>query len=481
MADTSRFDFCPLCGALARDGVCQSCGHRDEKVVKEMEAQRMPLQQPYTGQVQNGYTQPPMQQPYAGQVQNGYTQPPMQQPYAGQVQNSYNQQPMQQPYMGQVQSGYNQQPMQQPYAGQIQNGYNQSYVNQQNYTPAVPPAQPKKNNTVLIVIISLIVVLLITGVAVFVGVRSILNDSSDKNTEEVFDRADDDEENSDEETIVAETDAEETTDATQTDSTEEPPVDEGTPAVDETDDTEDLVGYCYEKSMVTAENWEEEGQDETLPYYSGPYNALKTGLSYEVSFIEEAFYAGEEADFANVHLSVEYPQISGGSPYEEIINDVLYAEYEYYYMLFTEEFKPLMQNQEDTYYCVVDSYVTYMDEKILSVVFREDIYLSLENNPFSMLDFYCVNIDLETGMIMENTEILRLDEAFAVDFREREVAENGEGALTYYSDQEILDMLKDPAYLVAFYTPYGMEIGLNLDDRIVYVMYEDYETFINTY
>ena len=445
MADTSRFDFCPLCGALARDGVCQSCGHRDEKVVKEMEAQKQVMQQPCMGQAPNGYNQQPMQQPYAGQAQNAY----------------------------------NQQPMQQPYVGQPQNGYNQPYANQQNYAQAVPPAQPKKNTT-LIVIISLLVVLLMTGVAVFVGVRSILNDSNDKNTEEVFDRTDD-EEDSDEETIVAETDTEETTDATQASPTEEPPVDEGTPAVDEADDTEDLVGYCYEKSMVTAENWDEEGQDESLPYYSGPYNALETGLSYEVSFIEEAFYAGEEADFANVYLSVEYPQISGDSPYEEIINATLYAEYEYYYMLFTEEFKPLMQTEEDTYYCVVDSYVTYMDEKILSVVFREDVYLSLENDPFSMLDFYCVNIDLETGMVMENTEILRMDETFAVDFREREVAENGEGALTYYSDQEILEMLKDPAYLVAFYTPYGMEIGLNLDDRIVYVMYEDYEAFINTY
>lgn len=434
MADSSRFDFCPICGALARDGVCQSCGHTDEKVVKEIEEAK-----------QKQAMQQPMQQPYAGQVPNGY----------------------------------NQQPMQQPYMGQQQNGYGQPYANQQNYAPAVPPVQLKKNNTTLIVIIVLLVVLLMTVVAVFVGVRSILNDSNDRNVEEVIDRMD--EEESVEESTVAETDTEDTSDATEVSPTEDPPVDEGTPAVDEEDDTEALVGYCYEKSMVTAENWDEEGQDDSLPYYSGPYNALETGLSYEVAFIEEAFYAGEEADFANVYLSVEYPQISGGTPYEEFINDALYAGYEYYYMLFTEEFKPLMQTEEDTYYCTVDSYVTYMDEKILSVVFKEEIYLSLENEPFSMLDFYCVNIDLESGIIMENTEILQMDEAFAADFREREVAENGVSALAYYTDQEVLELLKDPAYLVAFYTPYGMEIGLNLDDRIIYVMYEDYETFINTY
>ena len=42
-------------------------------------------------------------------------------------------------------------------------------------------------------------------------------------------------------------------------------------------------------------------------------------------------------------------------------------------------------------------------------------------------------------------------------------------------------MLKDPAYLVVFYTPMGMEVGLNLGNRVVYVTYEDYEQFLNTF
>ena len=82
---------------------------------------------------------------------------------------------------------------------------------------------------------------------------------------------------------------------------------------------------------------------------------------------------------------------------------------------------------------------------------------------------------------MENTEILHLDEAFAIDFRQREINENGDAALTHYTDQEILEMLRDPGQLVAFYTPYGMEVGLNLEDIIVYVMYDDYVHFLNSY
>ncbi len=34
----SRFDFCPRCGAVSRDGKCQSCGYVNEKVRREMEA-----------------------------------------------------------------------------------------------------------------------------------------------------------------------------------------------------------------------------------------------------------------------------------------------------------------------------------------------------------------------------------------------------------------------------------------------------------
>ena len=140
-----------------------------------------------------------------------------------------------------------------------------------------------------------------------------------------------------------------------------------------------------------------------------------------------------------------------------------------------------MKSEEDVFSCIVDSYVTYMDDKTLSVVFKENVYLCLQDDPLFVLNFYCLNFDLETGTLLENTDILHMDEAFAIDFREREREENGDGALTYYTDQEILEMLKDSSYLVMFYTPMGLEVGLNLDDVVVYVTYEDYEEYLNSF
>ena len=167
-------------------------------------------------------------------------------------------------------------------------------------------------------------------------------------------------------------------------------------------------------------------------------------------------------------------------PNKEYINRALHDDYDYFHNVFTEEFRPLMSD-DSVFYVEVDSHVTYMDEKILSVVFVENVYLNLENDPFTMINYYCMNFDLETGTYLDDTELLRFDEEFAVDFRRREAEENGEEALTGYSDQEILNMLKDASYLVVFYTPMGMEVGLNLGQRVVYVTYEDYERFLNTF
>ena len=237
--------------------------------------------------------------------------------------------------------------------------------------------------------------------------------------------------------------------------------------------------YSYYKNDVTDENWQESGQDTSLPYYSGPYNALKDDLSYEIGFTESMFYSSKGS---NVYIDIEYPQIvSGDVKNRRQINEALYYEYEYYLNFFEDEFKPLMSSEEDYFYCQSDSFVTYMDEKILSVVFYEKLDLMLQGDPFRAINFYCMNFDLETGTLLENTDLLRMDEAFAIDFRQREVAENGDEALTYYTDQEILEMLKDGGTLVIFYTPMGMEVGLNLDDRIVYVTYEDYEDFQNSF
>lgn len=434
MEENSRFDFCPKCGAVSKDGMCQSCGYQNTNAASQAGAQPYVQTAPQYQQAQ--YQQQPGTAQYG--AGGGYPQQPEQAQY-------------QQTQCG-AGSGYLQQGQAQ--YQQTQYGAGSSYPQQMYQASAsVTPAKPKQNKAAVVIYFICLAIVLVGLIGV---ILAAVSDMTEKR---------------------AEKDRREGKTETVQESTQEADEKSENAGAEGKDPNKPNVTYFHRTLDVTEENWDEEGQDASLPYYSGPYNALRDDLSYELSFREEIY----SADSAEVLLAVEYPQITSGNvPNEEYINMALHYDYDYFHNLFTEEFKPHMSS-DSTFHVEVNSHVTYMDEKILSVVFVENVYLNLGDDPFSMINYFCMNFDLETGTLLEDAELLRLDEAFAVDFRRREAEENGEGALTGYSDQEILDMLKDTSYLVVFYTPMGMEVGLNLGQRVVYVTYEDYERFLNTF
>ena len=112
-------------------------------------------------------------------------------------------------------------------------------------------------------------------------------------------------------------------------------------------------------------------------------------------------------------------------------------------------------------------------------IFEEYAYLDDE-----MYESYVVsvNFDMESGMQMTNSQILDIDDEFSIDFRERNERQNGQtDGLEYYSDQDITEMLNDDDYLIIFYTPLGMEVGINYYFGWVTVTYTDYEKFSNPF
>lgn len=530
MGENSNFDFCPKCGAVAKDGVCQSCGYQRASEQQPGQSQGYystqsdPAQNYYgqqaeqTGQAQGYYNgqaaqaqnyygqqagQPGQTQGYysgqPGQAQNYYGQqagqPGQSQGYystqAYQTQNYYGQQASQtgqsQGYYGsqtgQAQGYYNGQPgqAQNYYAGQT--GQAQGYYSGQpgyysgqpdgagqpygGYPGAVPPesgnGKTKKGTTVVLCVV-LGIVLLAVLILILVALYH-LQESGKDNSRSDRDR--------DREEEMSEVFTEEETEPEESEPEEDNVVNNGQISA------YDLT-YEYSSQDVTLDNWYEEGQDPSLPYYNGPYNALRDDLSYEITFTHETFQA-VDTDVL-IYISAEYPQIvSEDIPYVDWINENLRDEYVFYYETFEESFKPLLEKESDRYYCVVDSYVTYMDEELLSIVFKETVSLYLRDDPFQDLYYYCVNINLQTGQPMDNTHILKVDEAFVASLREKELIENGENTLDAYSDAEIIEMLMDDGDLVLFYTPMGMEVGLNMGDRVIYFMYDDYVQYLNTF
>ena len=119
-----------------------------------------------------------------------------------------------------------------------------------------------------------------------------------------------------------------------------------------------------------------------------------------------------------------------------------------------------------------------MDEETLSIVLEEDGYL---DNSFYESRLISLNFDMETGMAMTNTQILKIDDEFTIDFRERCEKQNGEiYGLNYYSDQDITSLMNEESTLILFYTPLGLEVGFNYPDGWVTVTYPDYEEDLAT-
>lgn len=200
---------------------------------------------------------------------------------------------------------------------------------------------------------------------------------------------------------------------------------------------------------------------------------IREDLSYQMTIrsYEKDDFSSEQGGRAEI--SFEYAVMSGEAPNLEGINQVLYEEVNEV----EEHINSSMEflTGDDLYQYTGTCFVTYMSEDILSVVYVEYGYL---NDQF--LESYVIskNFDMQTGMILSNTNLVNMNDRFSVDFRERCEEQNGWiSGLSAMSDQEITEYLSDRDSLIIFYTPLGMEIGFNYYDGWVTVTYRDYEKY----
>lgn len=430
MSDTGRFEFCPKCGALTRDGQCQSCGYRASSREETPEEIRGQYSGALPGQGENPGAES-VQEQTAGQMQEqaaGQTQ----EQTAWQAQN-------QAAWQGAYQYPY-QDPGPNPYQSSYQNMYPNLYQGMYPLSPA--GAAPQKKNGGMVAGVAAVAALLVIAVFVvsFAAFYSLgRGDAKDPRDYSWFvgdDKVDRDK------------DREKDRDAGQ--------------------DREDPSEETHSPEQTVPEPGLSEGE-----YYGELYSAMRDDLQYRIN-METGYFAPRE--YENVEVSIDYPQIAGDVDNLEYLNEILEYEYQYYLDYFADEYEPDMD--PDSYYiCRAECYITYMDEDVMSVVFREELALDW----FSAINFYCLNFNMKDGVLMNNTEMLNMDQSFAIDFRNREVMENGDNWLTDYSDQEILQMLRDPDYLVIFYTPMGMVVGLNMQEVVIYVTYSDYEKYLGSY
>ncbi len=245
----------------------------------------------------------------------------------------------------------------------------------------------------------------------------------------------------------------------------------------EYDDYEHAINGYYEDDYY-GDNYYEDGYG----YESGEstedeYYSLQDDLRFDLSYSVAWEYYEYETDLDNVIISVNYPILSGENvPNLDTLNEKIAKEVQFFTEYFEEEYQPYLT--EDGFFGVsAVGYVTYMSEEVLSVVFSETVY----SDYFDSVSLYCINMDMENGVVLDNNDLLKVDDNFSVDFRVRSEEQNGtvEG-LDRMSDQEITDYMSD-SNLIVFYIPEGMEIGLNYDEGWVTVTYRDYEDYLNIF
>lgn len=201
------------------------------------------------------------------------------------------------------------------------------------------------------------------------------------------------------------------------------------------------------------------------------HDDIRTDLSYSVKFATYRYVSPENS---NLTAEIIYPVVRGQERTDldeinRIVKEELEAVEKYIDSLAEQ------MSEHDEFEFTGTAYVTYMAEDILSIAYVEESYYN--DDPFEAC-IVSVNIDMETGMAMKNSQILDIDDDFSIEFRERCDEQNGGiDDLYYFSDQEITEYLNDEDNLIIFYTPLGMEVGFNYYYGWVTVTYHDYLDF----
>lgn len=190
-------------------------------------------------------------------------------------------------------------------------------------------------------------------------------------------------------------------------------------------------------------------------FYSGLEDCINPATDYTIVWEEHSF---EDPDTSATFYAT-YPQIEG----ENIPNlENLNANLEAYGLELLDYYEQVYAPQASvsTYMdASASAYVTYNDDNKISVVVSENVYTNDTNISYLL----CLNIDLINGKLMWNHEILEVSDEFIQEFKKQvELQNNMELRLT---EEEIFDYLTEEDYLILFYTPVGLEVGINYFDE----------------
>lgn len=345
------------------------------------------------------------------------------------------------------------------------------------FSPFYIPDKKQKNNNRLTIGLIILLLVLLVGCLIFVVSKLIEAAASEatvawnKSTEAVGDFFDGIKDSFTEEEKVPDTGNEEEEDESDNFIPKLPDLPESPDNYE--DYVEDFLKRYYENEYGYDDYDDSDDYDDGDEYYEPSpdddyyvelADYLRDDLSYSVEFEEYT-----HSDFENsVYISVWYAQVSDDVKNSETINEYLMDGALYYASMFEEDYTEDLSLE-------IESFVTYMDEETLSVVVYEYVYLEGD----VLYDLYCMNFDLKTGTLLDNTSIIEVSDELVDAFVDQSIYQNGyTSSVSDYTSEEIADFMRDEESLILFYTPVGLEIGYNHPNGWVTATLKDYQRFL---
>lgn len=345
------------------------------------------------------------------------------------------------------------------------------------FSPFYIPDKKQKNNNRLTIGLIILLLVLLVGCLIFVVSKLIEAAASEatvawnKSTEAVGDFFDGIKDSFTEEEKVPDTGNEEAEDESDNFIPKLPDLPESPDNYE--DYVEDFLKRYYENEYGYDDYDDSDDYDDGDEYYEPSpdddyyvelADYLRDDLSYSVEFEEYT-----HSDFENsVYISVWYAQVSDDVKNSETINEYLMDGALYYASMFEEDYTEDLSLE-------IESFVTYMDEETLSVVVYEYVYLEGD----VLYDLYCMNFDLKTGTLLDNTSIIEVSDELVDAFVDQSIYQNGyTSSVSDYTSEEIADFMRDEESLILFYTPVGLEIGYNHPNGWVTATLKDYQRFL---
>lgn len=203
-------------------------------------------------------------------------------------------------------------------------------------------------------------------------------------------------------------------------------------------------------------------------------NDIKDNLDYQVEMAEYEYFSEDGL----VKVQIEYPVVTGNADNIDMIAKAASREADYWIDIIEDTYINSTNAYGSDFASVyIKGYVTYMSDEILSIAYSENI----SSYGSSSARIISTNIDIASGITLDNSQMLNLDIDFASDFMERSEKQNGSSALNTYEPEYVYDCLTNNDSLIVFYTPIGLEIGINHSMGWTTVSYPEYEQYLNSY